>query len=554
MRHIKKLDWAISLSLLLACVLTVIAGCVEASGPLGAPDVIEGGVVAGKVSSVQITLARSALAPGQTTQATAVAKSADGEVIPGPVGFSSKDPAIATVSSDGVVTALKVGVVLIQASVACCSATASLTVNSVGSPVAVVVVALDSTSLAIGHSAKATATAKDSVGNIITGETVTWASLSPNVATVSTSGTVTAVAAGSATIQGMVSGRTGSASLMVQVADPVPATVSVAIDSMTLLVGHVAHGVVTATDALGNTIANPTVTWTSLAPGVATVSSSGAITAVAEGSVVIRATVSGVAGTDSLLVVVPPNLASQNFDGGSYSPYYNFWDPAVGGDGTVDIVSDPTGSGRGKVARMHYVHTNGDSNRFLQYSHVIGFDSTMFSRGDFYLDVADLGTGLWGRKLIYYRPNQPVSKFGGAWREFAVVVDLQGNDLRVSSWYVRADGTTQERSDYLPTHLLPRTWYTLETQVTPETSIGAGDGIVRVWLNGSLVYEITNLQLTDPAWIGIPVPGGNSTPYELSDAYLAHVDVGEQVNLNTGSFDEYRYWDKVAFSTKRIGQ
>jgi len=32
------------------------------------------------------------------------------------------------------------------------------------------------------------------------------------------------------------------------------------------------------------------------------------------------------------------------------------------------------------------------------------------------------------------------------------------------------------------------------------------------------------------------------------------VEVGEQVNYMIGSFDEYRYWDNVAFSTKRIGQ
>lgn len=563
MRHFKKIDWSISLFLLFACVLTVIAACVESSGPLGAPNVIE----VPTVSSVRITLAQSTLAPGQTTQATVVATSADGKVVSGLVDFSSQNPSVATVSSKGVVTALTAGVVLIQATVASRAASATVTVKSPVSPVAVVAVALDSTSLAIGHSAKASATAKDSAGNVITGQTVTWASLSPTVATVSSTGTVMAVAAGSATIQGTISGTSGSASLtVVQVSASPVATVAVAIDSTTLLVGHVAQALATARDASGSTIAAPTVTWTSLAPGVATISSSGAVTAVAEGSAVIRATVSGIAGTDSLLVVVPPDLASQNFDGGSYSPYYNFWDPALGGDGSLDVVNDPTGSGRGKVARMHYVHVNsGDKNVYLQFTHNIGFDSTIYSRGEFYIDVADFGAGgtpgnpgSVGRKLIYYRPNQPVTKYGGAWREFAVVIDFQGNDLRVSSWYVMASGFTAERSTYIAAaaDLLPRTWYTLETQITPETSIGAGNGIVRIWLNGALVYAITDLRLSDPAWIGIPIPGGNATPYELADCYLKYVYVGEQVNLanNIGTFNEYRYWDNVAFSTKRIGQ
>jgi hypothetical protein len=382
MRYFKKIDWSISLTMLFACVLTAVAACVESSGPLGAPNVLQ----VGTVSSVQITLAKSTLTPGQATQATVVAKSADGKVVSGHVDYLSKNPSIATASSNGMVTAIAAGTAVIQATVAGRAATTAVTVQS-----------FDST-------------------------------------------------------------------------------------------------------------------------------------------------------------VVPPDLASQNFDGGSYSPYYNFWDPAVGGNGDVDVVNDPTGAGKGKVARMHYAHTNGDSNRFLQFTHRIGFGSTIYSRGEFYLDVADLGNGLLARKLIYYRPNQPVSKYGGAWREFGVVFDLQGNDLRVVSFYQPASGPGIDRSEYIAYDLLPKTWYTLETRVTPETSIGAGDGIVRAWLNGALIYEATDQRWTDPAWIGIPIPGGNSTPYELADCYLNYVYVGDQVNLNLGSFDEYRYWDNVAFSTKRIGQ
>jgi hypothetical protein len=380
MRHFKKIDWSVSLTMLFACVLTAVAACVESSGPLGAPNVLQ----VGTVSSVQITLAQSTLAPGQATQATVVAKSEDGKVVGGRVDYLSKNPSIATASSNGMVTAIAAGVAVIQATVAGHAATTAVTVQS------------------FDFSA------------------------------------------------------------------------------------------------------------------------------------------------DSL-------LASQNFDGGSVSPYYNYWDPAVGGDGSVDVVQDPTGAGKGKVARMHYARaTGGDANRYLQFFDHIDFGTTRYTRGEFYLDVADLGSGLWGRKLIYFRPHQAEVKYGG-WREFGVVFDLQGSDLRVVSFYVPVSGFVADRSDYIARDLLPRTWYTLETQVTPETSIGAGDGIVRVWLNGALIYEITDMKLSDPAWIGIPVPGGNGTPYELRDVYLDRVEFGNQVNLNGGGFDEYRYWDNVAISTKRIG-
>jgi hypothetical protein len=212
MLRFKKIDWSVLLSLLFACVLTVIAACVQPSGPLGAPNLL----VAGKaISSVRISLAQSTLTTGQTTQATVVATSADGEVVGGRAVFSSQYPSIARVSSNGVVTALTAGVSVIQATFASRAGTAPVTVKSLVSAVAVVAVALDSTSLAIGDSAKASATVTDSAGNLIPGQTVTWASASPTVATVSSTGAVTAVGAGSATIQGTVSGMAGSASLTV---------------------------------------------------------------------------------------------------------------------------------------------------------------------------------------------------------------------------------------------------------------------------------------------------------------------------------------------------
>src|SRR5687768_5697107 len=131
MRHFKKIDWSVSLTMLLVVALTV-AACVESSGPLGGPNVIQ----VGTVSSVQITLAQSTLTPGQATQATVVAKSADGTLVSGPVDFLSKNPAIATASSNGKVTAIAAGTAVIQASMAGRAATTNVTVQSSDSPAA----------------------------------------------------------------------------------------------------------------------------------------------------------------------------------------------------------------------------------------------------------------------------------------------------------------------------------------------------------------------------------------------------------------------------------
>jgi len=212
MLRFKKIDWSTLLVVLFAFVLNLILACVQPSGPLGAPNLMPTGTA---VSSVRISLAQPTLATGQTTQATVVAISANGSVVGGHADFSSQNPLIAIVSSNGVVTALTAGVSMIQATVSSRAASATLTVQSPISPVAVVAVTLDSTSLTIGDSANASASAKDSAGNLITGLAITWGSASPAVATVSSTGTVTAVAAGSATIQGTVSGKTGSVSLSV---------------------------------------------------------------------------------------------------------------------------------------------------------------------------------------------------------------------------------------------------------------------------------------------------------------------------------------------------
>ncbi len=89
-------------------------------------------------------------------------------------------------------------------------------------PVARVTVTLGTDSLAAGLSTQATAVTADSLGNTLTGRTVTWSSSATAVATVSSTGLVAAVAPGTATITAISEGISGHATLMVtagQVAD-----------------------------------------------------------------------------------------------------------------------------------------------------------------------------------------------------------------------------------------------------------------------------------------------------------------------------------------------
>src|SRR6059036_746818 len=87
-----------------------------------------------------------------------------------------------------------------------------------GNPVASVTVAPTSASAHVGDTLRLSATPWDSSGNILAGRRIAWTSDSTAVATVTSSGLVRAVAAGSSTIRATSEGRTGTAAVTVTAA------------------------------------------------------------------------------------------------------------------------------------------------------------------------------------------------------------------------------------------------------------------------------------------------------------------------------------------------
>jgi uncharacterized protein YjdB len=82
-------------------------------------------------------------------------------------------------------------------------------------PVTTVAVSPAAASVTVGQTVQLTATPKDANGNPLTGRTVTWATSNAAVATVSGSGLVSGLAAGSASITAMSDGKSGTASITV---------------------------------------------------------------------------------------------------------------------------------------------------------------------------------------------------------------------------------------------------------------------------------------------------------------------------------------------------
>src|SRR5437588_11355151 len=87
-------------------------------------------------------------------------------------------------------------------------------------PVATVTVAPATASVQVGLTVQLTATTKDANGNTLTGRTVTWSSGNTGIATVSSSGLMTGVAAGSATITATSVGQSGTSAITVTAAPP----------------------------------------------------------------------------------------------------------------------------------------------------------------------------------------------------------------------------------------------------------------------------------------------------------------------------------------------
>ena len=177
--------------------------------------------------------------------------------------------------------------VLLAAVVAACGGS-----DSSGPPkVASVAVTALTTQLEVGQTAQLTASPRDGKGNAMTGKTVTWSSSATAVATVDNSGVVSGVSAGAATISATSDGVSGSVAVTVV---PVPVS-GVYIDNRNPSVrqGGTAQLTAVAQDAIGRTLSDRTINWSSATPAIATVSQTGLVTGLGAGTTYIRAMVEG---------------------------------------------------------------------------------------------------------------------------------------------------------------------------------------------------------------------------------------------------------------------
>ena len=222
---------------------------------------------------------------GNVTVTTAAADKSGGPA--GDVAWSIEDTTIAVVSLAGTVTGLRAGSTQLLATRRGRSEKAPVKVDrALGFRV---LVTPQSTTLPVGASAQFSAVITDANGTPVPGRQITWRTADSAIATVTSSGVVTAVGVGAVQVRAASDGVSGIATVTTSNA-PV-AAVSIDPGSLSLAVGATHLLVATPKDSSGTSLAGRGVQWTTSDGAVATVSSEGLVTGIAPGSARIKASV-----------------------------------------------------------------------------------------------------------------------------------------------------------------------------------------------------------------------------------------------------------------------
>ena len=233
---------------------------------------------------------------GDTEQLSATVRDQNGHVMAGaPVNWTTVAAAIASASPSGLVTAQRNGTTTVTASSGTASASVPVTVTQRVARIRVS--PSEATLLSLGDTVRLLAEGLDANGNPMIDVAFTWMSDDESIVTVGGEGLATAVGNGTATVSATAQGFSADVSVKVEQR---AAEVLVSPATSTLLsLGDTLRLSAKAFDANGNSVADADYLWSSSDDLVATVDSTGLVTATGWGTAVIRARTGG-AGTEQL--------------------------------------------------------------------------------------------------------------------------------------------------------------------------------------------------------------------------------------------------------------
>lgn len=154
-----------------------------------------------------------------------------------------------------------------------------------------------------GATAQLRATPRDGTGKALSGHAVAFTSRSPEIATVSSTGLVTAVKSGRGTVVAAAGSATGAAEVHVAI----PFGISMVPDALTLVgVGAKAELSAVLKDEAGDPVPNHEPTWLNDNPDVVQVEGGGKITTVGIGRATLQAEAAGIRARATVDVQEPP--------------------------------------------------------------------------------------------------------------------------------------------------------------------------------------------------------------------------------------------------------
>ena len=281
-------------------ILAILTSCIKSPSE---PAVQEPSTISLSSSTIVLT------AIGQRIRIAATVLDQDSKVIAdATVFFRSGNVNIATVSDQGVVTAVSMGST--QITVSSGYATASATVSVEQEAGSIVVTPSSATLDRVGQTVQLEAVVYDTGNTAIPGAAVLWSSSNPEYATVDANGLVTAVSSGTTQITATSGGVEAYRPVFVEIMQ-VPVIIELNLSKATLTSGGqtVQLGALVY-DSDGVAIPGAVVAWSSSHPEVATVDSTGLVAAVSNGTTLVTATSGAVSTTATITVVIGQEAAS----------------------------------------------------------------------------------------------------------------------------------------------------------------------------------------------------------------------------------------------------
>jgi hypothetical protein len=238
--------------------------------------------------------------------------------------------------------------------------------------------------------------------------------------------------------------------------------------------------------------------------------------------------------------------------------------------GSLDIVNDPTNSGRGKVMRTlrreGYSGASADAGGFRFRADVPPADGYYFAY-DYYVPDD------WWQPLQHKMPglgSGTLLQMSHSTGSGTSVDDLEafsyrmqsylgpGNNYRgvgaLAAYAYDKDGTADptwldssgspDQDPATPYNVPNGQWITVEQYIYRGTA-NNGDGIVRIWINGQLMLDEKRTILRSN-------PGYDNTRAKVDGIFMLSFYGGSEVERNSPPNDQYQYYDNFIVSSSPI--